>query len=286
MISCFQKQNKTDKSHAALGNTTLSRLILLPLIGILAAPSLFAADTPEAYPEADKQIVGDAKSTSEDRQTVWVLGPLIDVYEGPAISYSIIHTLEKGEQLELHKRFTQWIEVTSQSGIKGWISADDAARLADANGRPLTSRAPIRDKAGRFSIKAAAGTLDGSSHGELGLGYGLSENLRVEGILGHTTEGLLQGRHLQTALLLDFKPFSIKSFETTPYASIGYGIFYADGQIDGIKSFDAFQSTIGLKHQLYGEVEGFIEYKKDIILISGPRNIHADGFQIGIMTYF
>ena len=284
MAHCFARQrhdNKTNKSALFMNRIFTFSITLFALI------STAAQSAEPTYPDDQKQIVGTAASISEETQSVWVSGPLIDVYAGPGQSYPIVHTLEKGEKLELHKQYTRWIKVTSQSGIDGWIAATDTAKLFDANGRPLTERKPINDHAGRFSLQLALGTFDGDSYGSMGIGYGLSENLRIDGILGHSTDGPLQGRHLYGALTLDLKQFKFVAEKPwQPYASLGYGVYNADGDINGIKNFDTFKSSIGVRYNFFQEIEATFEYSRDVILVTGNNNIHADGLKVGVMTYF
>lgn len=238
-----------------------------------------AQDT--TYPQDMKQIIGDARSTSTDAQSVWVLGPLVNVHSGPGKGYPIVNTLEKGEQLQLDRQYTNWIAVKADNGAKGWVNANNLELLVDADGRPLTDR-NVNETAGRLSIHIAAGTLDGQKGIDVGIGYGISEYLRFDGVLRHTTEDYLQGRELFGKLSLDLAKFG--QYQT--FVNIGYGTLSTDGTINGRSDFDTFKSGIGVRRHLFSNISGTFEYGRDLILISGPSNIHAEAFRIGFLTYF
>ncbi len=240
-----------------------------------------------AYPQKHTQqehtqIAGQAKSFQKDAIELEVIGPLVNVYLGPGSGYPIIHTLEKGETVILERQFTQWIKITSRHTVQGWIQKKDLPKIADAKGRPLTARQVPPQTAGAFSVQFAIGPTDGAMSGTGGIGYGISEQLRFDLILNHTTEGLLQGRGLLGQFSLDLQSLG----HWQPYLNLGYGGYNTDGTLLNQNNFDRFKAGGGIRKHLIGGLEGTIEYSRELILISGSSNVHADTLQLGILTYF
>ena len=284
----YRTQQHVQAQHKSTGLTKLKMPILSTLLLLVSACLTSfvnaANQNTAAYPEAEKQIVGTADSIDvrSDTLQLWVIGPLVEMHIGPAHSYPIVHTLEKGEKVTLIKQFTNWLKMSSQDNTLGWVHRDDLVKLADTHGRPLTDRYTPPQKAGAFSVQFSLGSLDEALGGLGGIGYGLSEQLRLDLLLNHTTEGFLQGRTFLGQITLDFARQDLWQ----PYFNLGYGSFKSDGLISGQNSFDTFKAGVGVRRHLIGGLEGTFEYSKEFILISGPSNIHADGIRLGILTYF
>lgn len=255
---------------------------LFSLALFIFAPGISTAEDLLKFSDQAQQIVGEANSLAEDQTRVWVQGPLIDVHQGPDKGYPILHTLEKGEQLQLHRQYTNWIKITAADGSEGWIHKNQLSKLLDADGRALTDQRAHHQADGTFSAHFSVGTSDGASTVFGSLGYGLSDQLRANVVMSHSPSGYLQGRRVYGQL-----SFDLKSWGTwQPYAGIGYGIFNADGSFSGLKNFDLFTANLGVRRPVFGSIEGTFEIGREVILIPGPSNIHAESVRLGIMTYF
>ena len=72
-----------------------------------------------------------AAAYGKDGRTVVIADPYIELHTGPGSGYPIFHVADRGEQLVVSKRRTNWFRVRTQDGKKGWVSVDQLARTLD-----------------------------------------------------------------------------------------------------------------------------------------------------------
>ena len=78
-----------------------------------------------------------------DGLQVVVADPYIEMRTGPGRGYPIFHVADRGAEIAVLKRRTDWFEVRTDRGVKGWVQQEQLARTMETTGEPV-SRSPIR----------------------------------------------------------------------------------------------------------------------------------------------
>ena len=73
---------------------------------------------------------------------VVVADAYIELRTGPGRGYPIFHVADRGAEIEVLKRRTNWFEVRTARGVKGWVKQDQLARTMDEAGEPVAITDP------------------------------------------------------------------------------------------------------------------------------------------------
>ncbi|RFA38876.1 hypothetical protein [Alkalilimnicola ehrlichii] len=149
--------------------------------------------------------------------------PLISTCIPPGRGYPIFHVFQRGDEVEIVSRRTQWLRLRNDSGIEGWTPIEDLGPLADTEGRPLTVRRIERTdyRSRRFEFGIVAGVLDNDGAAGVRLTYHLTALFAGE--LGYThVPGTFSSTRVYN-LNLVVSPFSHLNFE--PVLTVGAGYF-------------------------------------------------------------
>jgi uncharacterized protein YgiM (DUF1202 family) len=77
---------------------------------------------------------------SEDSLSLEVREPFVELHTSPGSGYPIVEIAERGEQLLVLKRRTQWFKVRTQSRHIGWVHIDQLRSSLQAAGLSAVSR--------------------------------------------------------------------------------------------------------------------------------------------------
>ena len=155
-------------------------------------------------------------------QILTVTAPYIDLRLFAGRGYPIFHIIEKGEQLYLLKRRTEWFKVETRTGKVGWIKRNDMNNTQDEESTPLDfSNSGWRDKAkNRFQMGLTAGSLEGTIAYSPFITYHFTPNISAE-ITYTQAYGDFSTLNVG-ALSLTHQPFP--SWRVSPYFRLGSGI--------------------------------------------------------------
>jgi len=249
----------------------------------LLAPVVSLAQTNDDLPGRLQQWVGPAQSLDANSVKVWVYGPLVELYSGPGRGYALIHTLEKGETITLHRQTTDWVAVTAANGTKGWIRADALPKLIDAEGRRLQASAPNDQMTtGRWWIGSSMGIYDSSNQVRAWLGYQIGPRLRIEAEGSHITENDLRGQSLIGQLRYELGQFG----KYEPSVAIGFGVLETNLRINGVTEFDTMKSSVQVRRRIFNDLFITAAYGREVVLTGEIGNYHIDSFHLGVSTHF
>ena len=81
------------------------------------------------------QLMLPALSLAEDRhQEVVVEDPYIELHSGPGRGYPIFYVAERGEEIEIVRRRTDWFQVIVPRGEEGWVHLEQLQRTLNVDG--------------------------------------------------------------------------------------------------------------------------------------------------------
>jgi len=76
---------------------------------------------------------------------ILIADPYIELHSGPGRGYPIFHVIERGEEVTLVKRRTDWFDVRSDRGVEGWVHRDQMISTLEQTGEPLDLAEPARE---------------------------------------------------------------------------------------------------------------------------------------------
>ncbi len=231
--------------------------------------------------------VTPAYGKSAEYQAV-VAEPFLELHTGPGRGYPVFHVVDRGAQVAIVKRRTDWFQVRTAKGVEGWVSLENIALTLDAAGQPVAIADPgAGDFAGRrWEVALSLGDLDGASVIAVSGGYrftpNLSAELQVEDISGTFSDGWLV-----TAMLVH-QPFP--EWRLSPYAALGTGIVHVDPKATLVSTEDRTdqvgQVGLGVRMYVSKRILFRTEYNSYLTFTSRDDNEELDEWKAGFAFFF
>jgi uncharacterized protein YgiM (DUF1202 family) len=118
----------------------------------------------------------------DENVRVIVDDPFIELHTGPGRGYPVFYIGERGEEIEVIKRRTEWFQVRVPRGQEGWVHLNQLQRTFDLEGEefdvPGLSLGDYRDR--RWEVGALYGDFGGANVISAFGGFSMTENLSIE----------------------------------------------------------------------------------------------------------
>jgi hypothetical protein len=225
---------------------------------------------------------------ADDPQYVLVADPYIELHTGPGAGYPITLVVERGAEIAIIKRRTNWFLVTGPSGEEGWVDHAQMEETLQPSGAsvefPEASISEYRDH--RWEMGLLAGDFGGAT-AYTGYGsYGFSKHLAVElaatQILGNFSDGWMAA----VSLTHTFVP----KWRVSPFFSLGTGIIKIEPKSTLAEAEDRSDQVaivgLGLKGYLSQRILLRFEYKGNVVLGSRDDNEDVDEWKAGFAVFF
>lgn len=212
----------------------------------------------------------------------------IDVYTGPGQGYPIFHVVERGEQIRLLKRRTDWIKIETRRGQQGWIQREALRDTLGPDGLAPTMLDPNqRDYlARRFELGISMGDFAGADSLNVSLGYRFTTNLTVELRAGQNT-GQYSDSRLATLGLIH-QPFP--NWRVSPFLGLAGGRIKTLPNATLVEVEDRednlLQASLGAYVYLTRRFFMRVEYTNHYILTSRDTNDEIDEWKLGFNVFF
>lgn len=186
-----------------------------------------------------------------------VSAAFVELRSGPGRGYPVIHTLRRGDTLQISARKTAWLQVTAASGaIRGWLHRQQLVALSQDNlpvtidGTGVDAYARRRWEIGLLQGQADSRYSDGSPllavYGSYFFTPGLSAEWQLMQILGEYSESLSTQLNLSHQLAPDWP--------LAPFFSLGYGRMQISPKTtlgdNQRETHDALNWSLGLRYHL------------------------------------
>ena len=99
-----------------------SRSIKALLITILVLTRIFSSEI--------------AQAAEEEYRSVSVADPFLDMHTGPGRGYPIFHVVDRGDDIDIVMRRTDWFKVRAANGTEGWVDRAQMERTLQPEGTP------------------------------------------------------------------------------------------------------------------------------------------------------
>ena len=246
--------------------------IQLPTVFLLALIALFSG----------------AVAAEEDIQYVVIADPFIDLHTGPGIGYPVTHVVERGDEIGVIKRRTDWFLVRGPQGKEGWASKEQMELTLQPSGLPVefpdVTLGAYREH--RWELGMMAGDFGGATAYTAYGAYGFSRHLAVElnasQILGNFSDGWSAAINLTHTFVPERR--------VSPFFSLGTGIIQIEPKSVLAQTEDRSDQVAivgaGLKGYLSRRFLLRLEYKGYVVLSSRNENEDVDEWKAGFAIFF
>lgn len=159
---------------------------------------------------------------SEKEQQVEIADPYIELHTGPGRSYPIFYVIERGEEVTVIRRKTDWFKLRTAKGKEGWAAREQMEQtLSPTGGKVEFVDATQGDfEKRRWEIGATGGQLGEAAELSIYGGYAFSKNLSGEVTVAESLGNISSSLFIKGSLLA--QPFPEWRF--SPFVSLGTGI--------------------------------------------------------------
>jgi len=220
--------------------------------------------------------------------TVQVAEPFIELHTGPGRGYPVFYVVERGEQVSVIKRRTDWFRVRTSRGKEGWVSRAQMAQTLTATGIPTHFAEPgIGDfSERRWEAALLGGRFDGvdiaTVYGAYAFTSNLSGELAVSQVFGDYSDSILG------TLSLVAQPFP--EWRLSPFFSVGTGLIYTDPNVTLVEEDSRTDQVgsvgAGVRWYLTRRFILRAEYRRYTVFQDKDDNQETNAWQAGIGFFF
>jgi SH3-like domain-containing protein len=235
-------------------------------------------------------LVAAAPATAREKRyyEVIVTDPYVDMHTGPGGGYPKFHVVERGEQVEVLKRRTDWFKVRTEKGVKGWVNARALARTVQPDGRPTKIVNPdLEDYYGRRrEMGLTVGDFDGADIISTYLSWLFTPNLSLEvwgsRITGDSSNGWMANVNIVHTAFPDWR--------IQPFATLGTGVIRIDPKSTLVGTEDRTDQEghagLGLRAHISRRFLLRAEYKSYVVFTSRDDNEEVSQWSAGFSFFF
>jgi len=229
--------------------------------------------------------------TSEAQRSDPVLtvqDPFIELRSGPGRGYPVFYIAERGEEITVLRRRTDWFQVRVPRGEEGWVGIEQIERTLGSNGEPFEVPAYALDDYTKRRWEA------GFQYGDFGgadviAGYGafgLTENLQFEFWAGQAL-----GQYSDSTMFsLNITHLMFPDRRVTPLFTLGAGTIETSPKATLVATIDRRDSTahagLGVRTYLTRRLILRAEYKTYVVFTSRDDNEEIREWKAGLSFFF
>ncbi len=227
-------------------------------------------------------------AAAEEYRSVAVADPYIEMHTGPGQGYPVFHVVDRGETVEILMKRTDWFQVRTAKGKKGWVNRDQMERTLQASGEQFRlSRATIEDFTNaRWETGILGGDFGGANIISLYGSYSLNPNVSVElwgsQILGNVSNGWMAGANIVHEAFPEWR--------VSPFFTLGSGFIHTEPKSTIIEPEDRDDMIghVGAGFRVYVTRRFLLraEYKSYVVFTSRDENEEIEEWKAGFAFFF
>ena len=210
----------------------------------------------------------------------------IDLHTGPGRGFPVTVSVERGVTIELLRQRTDWIEVRTARGQRGWVHRSQLENTLTPAGSEVHIAGPGPDARTDHQWEAggAVGDFDGASVISVNGAYALTHTVLVRAdvsrLLGDKSNGWLGTAGIAKV----FMP----QWSVSPVIGIGAGVLSVTPKASGTKnSTDATAyGSLGFRSYLTDRILMQADYRRFVVFTSGGDHEEKDEWIAGFSYYF
>jgi hypothetical protein len=234
-------------------------------------------------------LVAAAGARAQGRTVeVRVEDPFIELHSGPGRGYPVFYVAERGEQIALLKRRTDWFKVSIPRGEEGWVHREQLLRTLDLDGEPIELPGFTLDDYAerRWEVGVQYGDFGGanviSTFGAFSLTENLSFELWVSQVLGRFSDSTMAN--------LNVVHMMYPRRRASPYFTLGAGSIHTEPKATLVATVDRRDSLahagVGVRTYLTRRFVFRAEYKTYVVFTSRDDNEETREWKAGFSFFF
>lgn len=229
-----------------------------------------------------------ASAAAEAPARVTVADPFLELHTGPGRGFPITYVVERGADVEVLKRRTDWFKVRAEGGLEGWVSRAQMAQTLTELGEPLPINDPQREDFGlhRRELGVLTGDFEGANvitaYGAYTLNPLLNVEVRLSQLLGNSSNGWIVAAGVSHV----FRP----DWRVAPFVSLGTGLIRLEPKGTLVQTLDREDQLAyvggGFKAYLSRRFILRAEYNKYLVFTDRDENEDANEWKVGFAFFF
>ena len=169
----------------------------------------------------DSELAVEKVKPDEVGYRVTIAEPFIELHTGPAEAYPIFHVLDRGTEVRIVRRKTNWFKILAEDGKTGWASRDQIRQTLLPSGEQFKAVESDQDEftRRRWALGVTGGEFDSTPVVTVFGGYSFTENLSVELHLGQATGDVSSAKFIKANMVMQPLP----DWRYSPYLTLGVG---------------------------------------------------------------
>ncbi len=229
-----------------------------------------------------------AVADDEPPALVTVADPFLELHTGPGQGYPVFYIVERGDDVEILKRRTDWFLVRMADGREGWVPREQLERTLQPSGERVEfSDADLADFTdSRWEAGLLAGDFGGANIISVYGGYSLNRHIGVElwgsQILGNFSNGWMGSVNVIQETWPDWR--------ISPFFTLGAGVIHTEPKSTIVQSEDRTDQVAhaGAGFRIYATRRFLLraEYKSYVIFTSRDDNEEVEEWKVGFAFFF
>lgn len=217
-----------------------------------------------------------------------VVEPYLELHTGPGGGYPVTHVIERGEQIEILLRKTEWFKVRSSDGKEGWVARKRMENTLTEAGVPMRFRdVKMEDyRSRRFEVGFSGGMLEGDPFLMVNAAYRFNENLTLGATVGQAS-GDFSSSFLYYGSVLS-EPFP--DWRLSPFFSLGLGRFRNTPNAALVSALETesnmANAAVGVRYYLTRRFVLRGDYRRHVAFVDQDRINEYNEISMGIALFF
>ncbi|MCG6891473.1 MAG: SH3 domain-containing protein [Gammaproteobacteria bacterium] len=164
---------------------------------------------------------GETSDPDESGFRVTIADPFVELHTGPSAGYPIFHVVDRGAEVSILIRKTNWFKIETGDGKTGWVSREQMRHTLQPSGQPFkVVELDASDFAERkWVMGVTTGEFASAPVFTIFGGYSLTENLVAEGHFGQSVGSISSSTFFKGNLVMQPLP----DLKYSPYLTLGVG---------------------------------------------------------------
>jgi len=233
-------------------------------------------------------IAWNAAGAERQHREVTIADPYIELHTGPGGGYPIFFVAERGEQIALLMRRTEWFKVRVARGQEGWVHFEQLTTTLNPDGEPFDLPAlGFSDyEARRWEVGALYGDFGGANvigmYGSRTFTPNLSGEAWVSQAIGRFSDS--------TMVTLNIVHLMYPDWRASPYFTLGGGVIKTEPKATLVATTDRTDNVAlagaGVRVYLTRRFVFRGEYKTHVVFTSRNDNEEVQEWKAGFSFFF
>jgi len=233
-------------------------------------------------------FTSEVAQAAEDYRSVSVADPYLEMHTGPGKGYPVFHVVDRGDEIDIVMRRTDWFQVRTMDGTEGWVDRAQMERTLVPSGSPINfAEATQQDFTdARWELGGLAGDFGGANIVSIYGAYSINPNLSIEvwgsQILGNFSNGWMGSVNLTHETWPDWR--------ISPFFSLGTGLIHTQPKPTIVQGEDRTDQIAhaGAGFRFYATRRFVLraEFKTYVVFTSRNENEEVEEWKVGFAFFF